>query len=125
MSNSFTFPDMIGNKSGNFNSIDNKQAVKQNLSLLLLSIKTELLGDPYFGTNLQKLIFDPNDIVIKDLVIDEIYNSIKVFAKEITVQRKNITIKQEKGKLYATLRLTYNKDNTNDLYNIVLITNEE
>lgn len=125
MPNSFSFPDMIDNNSGGYKYIDDKESIKQNLRLLLLSKKTELLGDPYFGTNLQRLIFDPNDIIIKDLVVDEIYNVIKIFMKEIFIERKNITITKNKGNLYVNLNLIYKLDRTNDLYNIILISNEE
>ena len=125
-SKSFSFPDMIDSYSGGFNAIQDKEAVKQNLQLLLYSIKTELLGDPYYGTNLQKLIFDPNDIVVKDQVIDEIYMSIRLFMKEITVKRSDIKIIQDKkGTVGIKLNLTYNKDGTNDLLSIQLISNEE
>lgn len=125
-SKSFSFPDMIDQYSGGFNYIQDKAAVKQNLQLLLYSIKTELLGDPYYGTNLQKLIFDPNDIVVKDQVIDEIYMSIRLFMKEITVRRNDIQITQDKkGTVGIKLKLIYNKDGTNDLLSIQLISNEE
>lgn len=125
-SNSFSFPDMIDKYSGGFNSIQNKDAVKQHIKLLLHSIKTELLGDPYYGTDLQKLIFDPNDVVIKDRVIDEIYMAIRMFVKEVIVTRKDIRITQDKkGTVSVELKLTYDKDGTNDLFNIQLISSEE
>lgn len=125
-SKSFSFPNMIDRYSGGFNPIEDKSAVKQNIILMLHSIKTELLGDPYYGTNLQKLIFDPNDIVVKDQVIDEIYVAIRLFIKEVTLLRKDIKITQDKkGTVGVNLKVTYNKDNTNDLLSIQLISNEE
>lgn len=125
-SKSFSFPNMIDRYSGGFNPIEDKAAVKQNIILMLHSIKTELLGDPYYGTNLQKLIFDPNDIVVKDQVIDEIYVAIRLFIKEVTLLRKDIKITQDKkGTVGVNLKVTYNKDNTNDLLSIQLISNEE
>lgn len=125
-SKSFSFPNMIDRYSGGFNPIEDKASVKQNIILMLHSIKTELLGDPYYGTNLQKLIFDPNDIVVKDQVIDEIYVAIRLFIKEVTLLRKDIKITQDKkGTVGVNLKVTYNKDNTNDLLSIQLISNEE
>lgn len=125
-SNSFSFPDMINKYSGGFNAIGNKEAVKQHIQLLLHSIKTELLGDPFYGTDLQRLIFDPNDIVVKDRVIDEIYMAIRLFVKEVIITRKDIKITQDKrGTASVELKLTYDKDGTNDLLNIQLISSEE
>lgn len=125
-SKSFSFPDMLDKYSGGFNPIDDKEAVKQHIRLVLQSVKTELLGDPYYGTNLQKLVFDPNDVVVKDQVIDEVSIAIRLFVKEVTVKRKDIRITQDnKGTIGVSINLTYNKDSTNDLLNIQLISNEE
>ena len=125
MSNSFSHPNMISSASGGFLSKDDKTLVKQNLRLILSTSRTELFGDPYFGTNIKRLMFDPNDIVLKDLVIDNIYLAIRMFVKEITVPRKNIMITQNKQMLVCSIKFMYNKDGTNDLFKINLITNEE
>ena len=125
-SKSFSFPDMIDKYSGGFKPIEDKEAVKQNIKLLLSSIRTELLGDPYYGTNLQRLLFDSNDVVLKDQIIDEIYVAIRLFVREATLTRNDIKISQDrKGKVDVNLKITYNKDGTNDLLNIQLISNEE
>lgn len=125
MNNSFSHPNMISSSSGGFLSKDDKTLVKQNLRLILSTTRTELYGDPYFGTNLKRLLFDPNDIVLKDLVIDNVFLAIRMYLKEITVARSDITITQHKQMLVCSIKFQYNKDGTNDLYRINLITNEE
>ena len=125
MSTSFSFPTMFRRNVGLFNKVEGKEAIKQNLRLLLLSTKTELLGDPYFGTNLQKLLFSQNDIILQDLIIDDIYSAIKLFMPECYIERKNITLSYTKGTVFANIKLTYLADNTTDLYDIVLMSSEE
>lgn len=126
MSKSFSFPNLIDSKSGGFKEITDKEAVKQNIRLLLYSSKTELLGDPYFGTNLKRLIFEPNDVIIRDLVIDEILTVIRTFVKEVTVTRDDIKITQtNKSTIEISIKMVYNKDGENDLLSIPLVSGEE
>ncbi len=124
MAVSFSHPNMISSVSGMFLSKDEKTLIKQNLKLLLLTTKTELFGDPYFGTNLKNLIFEQNDVILKDLAIDDIYSAVKTYMAEITLLRKNIEVEQTRERIDITLKYTYNKDGTNDLLKIKLITDE-
>lgn len=122
MSNSFSHPQMISNMSGQFINQDYKSLVKQNLSLFLQSRRTELFGDPYYGTNLIQLVFEQNDTIVQDLIIDEIFNGIRRFFKELSVQRQDIEIIKNNKKLIARIKLLYNQDGSNDIYNIALTT---
>lgn len=124
MANGFSHPTMISTNSGAFKEIDNKRLVKQNLKLLLETSKTELLGDPFFGTNLTRLLFEPNDVILRDLIIDEIYLAIRTFLKEISVRRSDIKIKQFKSNVEISINFQYNIDGTNDIYNIKLTSGE-
>jgi phage baseplate assembly protein W len=110
------------NDSGVFNTTKTeKELILQNLKLLLQTHKGELLGDPYFGTDLVKIFFDQNDRITQDLIIDEIYESINLFMSEITVTRKDIKIVSENNKVDIVINFVYNKDGKNDLFNIQLI----
>ena len=122
---SFEFPNMINSNSGRFNDVVDKDAAAQNLRLLLLSSKTSLLGDPYFGTNLKKLLFNPNDNIVKDLVIDEIYTAISVFMPEIIISRNDIQIVEQMGKLFVTINALFEKSMVRNLFTIPLTSVEE
>lgn len=123
--NSFSFPDMINKTSGRFIEVSGRDATAQNLRLLLLSSKTSLLGDPYFGTNLKKLLFNPRDIVIKDLVIDEIYTAVSIFMPEITITRNDIKIEEQMGKLIVSINAIHNNSMARSLFTIPLLNIEE
>lgn len=99
---SFSFPDLF--TSGGTKLKFNKDATSQNLKTLLLSTKQSLLGDPNYGTNLKKLIFNQNDSILRDIVIDDIYTNIQVFLPQIEVKREDIQLISEKNTLYVNIK---------------------
>lgn len=116
---SIAFPDMLSNTTTNL--AYDYDATLQNLKTLLLSSKGELWGDPYFGTNIKKFMFDQNDLVLVDLVIDDIYNAIATFMPQLFVERKNIDIVQSHGKMYITISAINRRNFQTDLYSIELL----
>ena len=120
---SIAFPNMVNNT--NTNVYSDYDASASNLRLLLLSDKLSLFGDPYYGTNLKRLIFEQNNQVLRDLVIDEIYTAILTFMPQILVERKNITITSSKYTVYINIKATNLLDYTTDMYNISLTDNKE
>lgn len=120
---SINFPDMVTNTTTK--TISDHEATVSNLKLLLLADKYSLLGDPYFGTNIKKLMFEQNNQVIKDLIIDDIYTSIIEFLPQLLIDRKNIKITSDKAHVYVNIKATNLLDFTTDLYNIDLTSSEE
>lgn len=115
---SIAFPKMFG--SSRTLLLKDHDAIKSNLRLLLVSEKTALFGDPYFGTELKKVIFEQNNSIIKDLVIDEIYENIITFMPQVYVKRENIAVTSNGIDLFATIKCTYYLDQQSDLYEINL-----
>lgn len=113
MISSFSFPNLF-NSGGTKLVYDNK-ATNQNLKTLLLSTKQSLLGDPNYGTNLKKLIFNQNNSILRDIVIDDIYTNIQVFLPQIDVKREDIELISERNTLYVNIKaknmLDYNFEN--------------
>lgn len=120
---SIAFPDMF--RTASTNMVKDKEATANNLRLLLASEKNELIGDPYYGVTLKKYLFEQNNYVLQDIIIDDIYTAIKIFMPQIIVDRKNITITSDGYRLFASIKLTYQQDFTTDMYNIVLFQGEE
>lgn len=114
---------MVKNTSANI--IENHPATVSNLKLMLLSNKKSLLGDPYYGTNLKKLIFEQNNQILKDLIIDDVYTSILTFMPQLVLSRNDITITSDKHKVYINIKATNVLDYTTNLYNITLTEGEE
>ena len=120
---SLAWPDIFD--SVNTKLLQDKDAIKSNLILLLNSDRLSLFGDPYYGTMLKPVIFQPNNNIIADLLIDELYTTIRTYIPQITVDRKSIQVMSDKIDLYVTINVIYNIDNTSDLYMINLTNNQQ
>ena len=120
---SLAWPNMF--TSAETKLLADKKAIASNLILLLNSEKMELFGDPYFGTLLKQLIFQPNNTIIIDLLADELLTTIQNYMPQIYVTRDDITIKSNKVDLLAEIKVTYKKDSASDLYTINLTNNEQ
>ena len=120
---SLNWPDMFSTTYTKL--IQDHEATMSNLKLILLSDKYSLLGDPYFGTNLKKLMFNQNNQVLRDIVIDDIYTAILTFMPQLVVNRKDITVTSNGANIYVAIRALNLLDYTTDLYNINLTQSEE
>lgn len=117
------FPNMFGNTYTKI--ISDKEATLSNLKLLLQSTKNALLGDPYFGTNIKKLIYEQNNVVLQDLVIDEIYEAILTFMPQISIQRKDIKVTSDLYNIYVTIKALNMLDYNFETYTLKLLNIEE
>lgn len=121
---SIGYPKIFKTKTSS-NIIVDKKATLNNIRLLLTSEKGQLLGDPYFGVRLKKYLFEPNNAVLKDIIIDEIYSQIKLFIPQVMIDRRDIDVVQrDKGKLVATIKLTYVVDFSRETYSLVIFQGE-
>ena len=116
---SIGFPEMFSETYTNV--ITDRVATQSNIELLLESCKMSLLGDPYFGTSLRKFIFEPNNIVLRDLIIDEIYVSLVTFIPQIHVTRKDIVLTQQGTSIHASINCINKLDNEPNMYQIKIL----
>lgn len=121
--NAIKFPDMLNNNKASI--VEGIEATAQNLKYLLLSNKLTLLGDPYFGANLQKLLYENNNVVLRDLVVDEIYTAISTFMPQIRVLRKNINVDSDGNKIIVNIKAQNLLDFNFAEYSVVLTNVEE
>lgn len=120
---SIKFPKMFNTNSTRvWGSSEYKDATLQNTKLLLHCERGELIGDPYFGLLLKHFMFDPNSYVLRDQIIDMIYTQLAQFIPQVKVERKNISVYQdrEKGKLYCEFSGINQIDYTVNTYTLVL-----
>lgn len=119
---SIAFPEMFSNATTNL--VKDYDATISNMRLLLASWKKSLFGDPYFGTRLKTFLFEQNNIVLQDLIIDEIYVSLKQFMPQVELRRKDIKVYSKGTGVYASINCINKLDNETNLYEIELITAE-
>lgn len=105
---SFNFPNMLDSAKANL--IEDREATISNIRLLLASWKTSLFGDPYFGTNIKRFIYEQNNIILRDLIIDDILLSLHDFIPQIVTDRSKIKIEQKNRDVYATIDCTSKLD---------------
>ena len=121
--NAVRFPKMFNsNKTA---IVKDKEATEQNLKSLLASFKKTLLGDPYFGSNLQKLLFEHNNVILQDLVVDDVYSVINTYMPQIRVVRNNITVTSDGNSVIVNIRAQNLLDYTFSEYSLNLLTVEE
>ena len=117
---SINFPEMFTRTSTNI--VEDYDATLQNLKLLVYSEKGELFGDPYYGTGLKRYLYDQNDVVLQDILLDDLFTAIKLFMPQLQFERKDIKlIKDTKGALSIKLQAMNKADFTTDVDSIVLM----
>lgn len=121
--NSIGFPKLFTSSSVNIKK--DLEATRQNTRLLLKSEKGEFISDPYFGIRLKRYTFEQNSLVLKDVIIDEIYSQIAQFMPQLLIRRADIELIQQNNKLYAKFKAQNRIDFTTNMYEIVLLNPEE
>lgn len=117
---SISFPHMFTRTTTNL--VEDYDATLQNLKMLLWSEKGELFGDPYYGTGLKKYLYDQNDNILQDILLDDLYTAIKLFMPQLSLERKDVKlVRGSKGELSVTIRAINKADFTTNMYSIVLL----
>lgn len=123
MIKSFSFPNMFN--TGSTKLKYDSEATKQNLELLLMSTKQSLFGDPGYGTNIKKILFEQNNAILKDIVIDDIYTNIATYLPQLRVKREDIELVANGKSLYVNLRARNMLDYSFEDISLALYTLEE
>lgn len=125
---SLKYPNMFRvNSSEVWEDSEYAQATLQNMGLVMRSFRDELLGDPYFGNSLNKYLFDQNNYILKDAIIDTIYPQLISFIPQLKIDRKDVEIIQDrkKGQLICKFTGVSQIDYQVYTYNTVLIDSSE
>ena len=117
---SIEFPKMFNSSSTRL--VKDSSATLQNIKLLLESCKGELLGDPYFGSRIKRYIYEQNNIILRDIIIDDLLVCLQTFIPQIAVNRKDIVLKSDGTDIYATINCINKIDNEPSLFEIRLTT---
>ena len=98
------------------------KATKQNVLLLIQSERGELVCDPYFGILLKHYMFEQNNYILKDMLLDTLYTQIAIFLPQIKINRSSIEMisDQKKGKLYCRFSGINQIDYTHNTFNLLL-----
>ena len=122
--NCVSFPKMfVGNQTSIKKGIE---ASGQCIRLFSLSEVGELFGDPDFGLRLLRHTFDQNSYVLRDILIDEIFDKIPLFHPQITIlSRNDIKVIQEKAKIIIKIKAINKVDFQPSTFDIQIFNEEE
>jgi hypothetical protein len=123
---SFKFPKMFNTNTSNiWLESEYGKATRQNVLLLLQSERGELECDPYFGLLLKHYLFNQNNYILKDILIDTIYTQIAIFLPQIKISRNDIDIITDhlRGRLYCSFSGVSQIDYTHQTYNLLIFQN--
>lgn len=120
---SIKFPNIISHNSAQI--VTDEDATFQNIILLLSSEKGEFKFDPFFGIHLKRYMFEQNNLVLRDILVDEIYEQLTIFMPQLIIKRQDISIEPDKTKLYINIKARNQKDFELKNYNLVLFDTKE
>jgi phage baseplate assembly protein W len=94
---------------GNLVMLTNENAINQNISNLILTSMNELVGDPQYGTQLQKCYFNNMTSYLYEFILDHIQEQIYKYDKRISITNIDLTFDPAKGLCALTLNYSYNE----------------
>ena len=115
---SIAFPNMFDGAQTNL--VKDTGATVQNIRLLIESCRGSLLGDPYFGSKIKKYIYEQNNIILRDIIIDDILVLLQTFIPQIHITRKDIKLISNKQEIFANISCINKIDNEADMFQIKL-----
>lgn len=119
---SIKFPDMLYSTTTKL--ISDHEATAQNMKLVLLSDRGALFGDPYFGSLWRKLLFEQNNEILRDIIIDDILITLQTFMPQLLVKREHIEVNSDKYSVDINIKATNLLDYQTDMYSIKLMEDE-
>lgn len=99
---------------------DDSSAILQNIHLVLETCKGELIGDPEFGSKLKKYMYEQNNYILRDIIIDDLLVCLQHYIPQIGLNRKGITLESKGESIIATINCINRLDGTSNLYQISL-----
>ena len=78
-------PELFNKVSGDINTNSGSDRIKQSIYYILTTIQGERFFLPEFGSKLHLLVFEPNDLILRDLVQVYIKDALRKWEPRIQV----------------------------------------
>lgn len=120
-----SFPEIFNKITSRGQVSEGTTSINQMLRLLLLTSRGELIGDPMFGSDLVKHVYDYNDAIMNDIIKKDIVMAVSEYMSNlIKVEYKDISIVNEGKKAIITIRYYINKADSISTYKLVMLKGE-
>lgn len=121
-----TFPNIFNRITGRGQVSEGVKAINESLRSLLLTSRGELFGDPLFGCNIVRNVYDHNDKILNDILKKDIVESVANYMSNlIRVTYDDISIVNEGNKVTITIRYYINKSDSINTYKLVMLEGAE
>lgn len=77
-------------KVGEFDLTFELDNLEQSINNIINTRKGSRAGDPDYGTNLHKYVFDPNDPIISDIIYLDILEALSKYERRIIINNLNL-----------------------------------
>jgi len=114
---SIGFPNIF---NSTYTNISEEDSTSQNIRLLLNSNVRTFFGDPGFGADIRRFLFDPNSKYLTEVIEDELRLCLKEFIPQIQVPIGGITVKVEKNVMYIEINCIKKSSGEQNTYKISL-----
>jgi phage baseplate assembly protein W len=120
--NIISFPKIF---NGNSTAVKyGDEATKQSIRLLLSCECGEFFGDPAFGIHLKRYFFEQNNVILRDILIDELYTKIVDYCPQVYIERNDIKIFSKGNKLIANITYKNQETFVTNMFSLVLFKTE-
>lgn len=117
------FPDTFSRSNGKVSSNSGVERINQSIKHILGTRIGQRYFVPEFGSRLHELVFEPNDLILRDLLIYYVQDALTKWEPRIKI----LTVNPEVIKYENTvpIHIDYKLVNTNSIYNYVYPFNRE
>lgn len=136
---SIAFPDIFNGSKVNLTK--DYDAIKVNLKSLLMSNRGGLYGDPHYGVDIKKILWNQaatpleidrntggrydRDPIRIELLKDEIFNAIYSYMPQVSITRDDIEVAVDGNIVEASIEVKADSKIPSNLFNIQIIANDE
>lgn len=118
---------IFNKQTGRSQTVSNRKSIQDNLTMLYLTSKGELLGDPDYGTNIKKYVINNRGILLQDRIKEDIVNATFKYEKRVLLSEDDVIINENFGSdpNYIEIRVQYTIKETGEIDYIELSLNGE
>lgn len=125
LENSLSFPDIFNLVTKQAEYSTGVESINECLNCLLLTSRGELLGDPGFGTDIMKCVYDYNNAIMNDIIRTDIVRAVSEYMPRlITVRYEDIEIINDLNEVKILVKYYINKVDSIGTYELVVLRSE-
>ena len=118
---------IFNKQTGRSQTVSNRKSIQDNLTMLYLTSKGELLGDPDYGTNIKKYVINNRGMLLQDRIKEDIVNATFKYEKRVLLSEDDVIINENfsSDPNYIEIRVQYTIKETGEIDYIELSLNGE